>query len=314
MDAPRKSQRQRREEIRKKRLVRAEAARQRLAAPDVRGLGPDKPEPGARRIDGAVIADRVRLAALNNTYGELPEAYFDLGFACRDCGAEAVWTARQQRWWYEIVGASIHGRAVRCRDCRHALRRQRDNPGATRLSREVAQVRLLAEQYPGPEAWTILDAALTSKWTGVRGVAIEILGHWGTSDAMGRLWAIAKPVARASFGTAEHQDRRAVLRALSLWPSADIPEDWLEWLAEVPHGEALEVVRRLPPAMVEAHVEAALRMGDIDRLRLAIPLLQAVASPPRQDGLPQRLRDHPDAVVAAAARRAWPLADGCANK
>ncbi|EIJ42030.1 hypothetical protein BegalDRAFT_1128 [Beggiatoa alba B18LD] len=73
---------------------------------------------------GAVLANPLQLVH-NHTYSLLPHYYVDYPFTCRDCGAEAVWTAERQRWWYEVVKAHIHSTAVRCASCRHKLREQK---------------------------------------------------------------------------------------------------------------------------------------------------------------------------------------------
>lgn len=66
---------------------------------------------------GAVAVDPAQLAH-NNTYGLLPSFYIDTPFVCKDCGAHEIWSAKQQRWWYEIAKGPIDSRAVRCRPCR----------------------------------------------------------------------------------------------------------------------------------------------------------------------------------------------------
>lgn len=66
---------------------------------------------------GSVFADHAELAH-NNTYGPLPLFYMDRAFACRDCGTDQIWTAKQQKWWYEIGKGNIGSIAVRCRPCR----------------------------------------------------------------------------------------------------------------------------------------------------------------------------------------------------
>jgi hypothetical protein len=105
MDAPRKSGRQRREEIREKRRRRACAL---LAASEPPPPGPPP---------GAVAADPAELAHCN-TYGLLPLYYVDRAFTCRDCGSEELWTAKAQKWWYEVAKGNINSFAVRCRPCR----------------------------------------------------------------------------------------------------------------------------------------------------------------------------------------------------
>ncbi|BEP58265.1 zinc-ribbon domain-containing protein [Variovorax boronicumulans] len=111
-----KSNKQRRAEIKAHRLeraARAVALQQRQA--DARLL----------RAEGMVAADTALLAAHNNTYGPLPTFYVDKAFTCRDCGAQEVWTAKQQKWWYEVALGSIHSTAVRCRACRLGTARTR---------------------------------------------------------------------------------------------------------------------------------------------------------------------------------------------
>ena len=82
--------------------------------------------------EGAVAADLSQQAP-NNTYS--PRTYYvDQPFPCVDCGKGEVWTARQQKWYYEVAKGSIYGQAIRCRACRRkrreeaAAKRQRSLP------------------------------------------------------------------------------------------------------------------------------------------------------------------------------------------
>ncbi|HEX6591161.1 MAG TPA: zinc-ribbon domain containing protein [Moraxellaceae bacterium] len=109
MDAPRKSGRQRRLEIRERRRQRALAAQ----------TPPRDPESGWPL--GAVAADATALSH-NNTYGLLPLYYVDRAFDCRDCGSAELWTAKQQKWWYEEAKGHIDSTAIRCRPCRQIER------------------------------------------------------------------------------------------------------------------------------------------------------------------------------------------------
>ncbi len=72
----------------------------------------------------AVPANLARLAH-NSTYGLLPAYYVDRPLACRDCGSQELWTATQQKWWYEEIGGQINSVAVRCLPCRRAHQAQR---------------------------------------------------------------------------------------------------------------------------------------------------------------------------------------------
>jgi Probable zinc-ribbon domain len=110
-----KSNKQRRTEIKAKRLERAE----RLAQIP-------KQSPLVKLSPGMVIADHAQLSH-NNTYGFLPDLYADKPFVCRDCGAQEVWTAKQQKWWYEIAKGHIDSQAVRCRPCRVTERQRADD-------------------------------------------------------------------------------------------------------------------------------------------------------------------------------------------
>ncbi len=107
-----KSGKQRREEIK---------ARRRERAALLQGL--DRYAPLHELPLGAMPADLEQLTH-NNTYGLLPVFYVDRPFTCRDCGAGEVWTAKQQKWWYEVAKGHIDSVAVRCRPCR-ALERER---------------------------------------------------------------------------------------------------------------------------------------------------------------------------------------------
>jgi len=65
----------------------------------------------------SILSDHSKLAH-NNTYGPLPLFYVDKLVVCRECGTQEVWTAEQQKWWYEIAKGNISSIAVKCRSCR----------------------------------------------------------------------------------------------------------------------------------------------------------------------------------------------------
>ncbi len=98
------SGKQRRKEIMDKRRARMQ--------PQLRVSVYEFPKPS-----GAVAADPDQLRH-NTTCGAMPLFYLDQEFNCRDCGAEQIWTAKQQKWWYEIAKGNIDSTAVRCRPCR----------------------------------------------------------------------------------------------------------------------------------------------------------------------------------------------------
>ena len=112
-----KSGRQRRDEILSRRRLRAEAAMRFSIRPwSTVGIP-----------SGALLADQ-SLLLHDNTYGPRPLYYVDVSFSCVDCAKSEVWTAVQQKWWYEGAKAKIDSRANRCRECRRKrrLRRSQD--------------------------------------------------------------------------------------------------------------------------------------------------------------------------------------------
>lgn len=53
-----------------------------------------------------------------------PLFYQDISFHCKDCRKHVVWSATQQRWYYEIAKGSLLSRATRCRTCRKKHREE----------------------------------------------------------------------------------------------------------------------------------------------------------------------------------------------
>lgn len=73
----------------------------------------------------SVAADHSELVH-NNTYGPLPLFYVDKSFECRDCSAEEVWTAKSQKWWYEVAKGNIDSTAIHCHSCRVKRRKEKE--------------------------------------------------------------------------------------------------------------------------------------------------------------------------------------------
>ena len=78
---------------------------------------------GVELPEGAIAADLSEQAP-NNSYSP-PLYYVDQPFTCVDCGRDEVWTAQQQKWYYEVAKGTIYGTAVRCRTCREEVRAQK---------------------------------------------------------------------------------------------------------------------------------------------------------------------------------------------
>lgn len=59
--------------------------------------------------------------------------YRDSPFHCRDCGAESVWSAEEQCFWFERADGPRQSVAVRCTSCRRKLK-ERDTPKSSRAA------------------------------------------------------------------------------------------------------------------------------------------------------------------------------------
>ena len=90
---------------------------------------------------GAIEADHKELEH-NNTYGLLPLFYIDKCFSCKKCSSEEIWTAKQQKWWYETAKGHIDSTAVHCRRCRKLIREEK--------SKQKEHMKAMAEKERHP--------------------------------------------------------------------------------------------------------------------------------------------------------------------
>ena len=152
-----KSNKQRRAEINAKRLERAARIEAQLRAPN---------DGRRKRLVGSEPVDFDLLARLNNTYADLPSHYVDRSFNCRDCGEACVWTAKQQKWWYEIARGNINSTAVRCLACRRKHRAQVRNSsqgqGADLLGETVRWLRSVRAHKQDAATVARVEELLTS--------------------------------------------------------------------------------------------------------------------------------------------------------
>ncbi len=91
-----------------------------------RAAGAKRRQSEANLVIGKEIPVNLANLAPNNSYG-VPEfvtrgTYLDMPFKCKGCGKNEVWTAAQQKWWYESAKGFAYSTAVRCRACRKRLR------------------------------------------------------------------------------------------------------------------------------------------------------------------------------------------------
>lgn len=97
-----------------------------------------RPKNEHKRIEGIVEAgvrkgvieplDRSKIKS-KSVLPRIPDYYENKTFTCVDCGSKEVWTAKQQKWWYEQAGGEIETTAIRCRKCR---RKERDRRAKAR--------------------------------------------------------------------------------------------------------------------------------------------------------------------------------------
>jgi hypothetical protein len=120
--------RQRREAIK----IRRRGKRAALRAEEARVQAKLAARLEAARLKGHVLVNPANLAPTNSysTPDFIVRGYYvDRPFNCKDCGRAEIWSATQQKWWYESAKGDVWTVAVRCRPCR---RRERERRNAAR--------------------------------------------------------------------------------------------------------------------------------------------------------------------------------------
>src|SRR2546423_1175272 len=101
-----KSGRERRTEIKHRRSGKRAA----VEAEARRTLAKKEAVDRAKRLKGQVLVNVENLRP-TNSYGTPDfvkrEFYVDRSFQCKDCGKSEVWTATQQKWWYETAKGDV---------------------------------------------------------------------------------------------------------------------------------------------------------------------------------------------------------------
>ncbi len=72
----------------------------------------------------------------------IPLFYVDKEFCCKDCGQIEVWTAKRQKWWYEIAKGAFETTAVLCRACRDRRKHEKEA--------QKAHMKAVSERIPHP--------------------------------------------------------------------------------------------------------------------------------------------------------------------
>ena len=158
--------------------------------------------------------------------------YRDIEFTCVDCGTREVWTAAQQKWWYEEVGGLIESKAVRCKPCRaKADTRAHADDASARSSHELTRLRdhlqALGARPDDPAARAELEAALYCKWEGIQIIAGRALAGFGgeASRIVLRKWL--------SRACEDHPIYEAIVQHAAGAFAAVARADDLEWLIDL---------------------------------------------------------------------------------
>ncbi len=121
-----KSGRQRREEIQVRRIGKRAA----VQAEENRLREKQEAKKRAERLKGQVLVNPLNLRP-TNSYGTPTFVrrgfYVDMPFNCKQCGIPQVWSATQQKWWYESAKGDVWTVAVLCRQCRRQERERKEN-------------------------------------------------------------------------------------------------------------------------------------------------------------------------------------------
>lgn len=124
-----KSGKQRRLEIKEKRLKKAEINAGMI---DISNIN-DMPK-------GALLVNQARRAY--HYFDFIPQFYIDIAYNCRDCQSAEIWTAKQQKWWFEIAQGHNDSFAVQCRRCRKIIKDQK--------AEQKAHMEAMAQREPHP--------------------------------------------------------------------------------------------------------------------------------------------------------------------
>ena len=83
----------------------------------------------ARRMRGQVLVnpDNLRPTGSYGTPDFVARGfYLDRPFSCKHCGQPQLWTATQQKWWYESAKGDVWTIATLCRPCRARERARKE--------------------------------------------------------------------------------------------------------------------------------------------------------------------------------------------
>lgn len=303
-----KSSKSKRAEIKARRLERAKSTEDQLAAALDSPARNEIMERMIRQGLGIVQSDVAMLQRHNRSNPEfLPAFYKDIAFVCTNCGAHQLWTAKQQKWWYEVAGGPIYSGAKECRACR-LVRRQVKSKSLLHVM--TGRLYELGRSAPNAEARTEIEVALTSKWRGIRVTAIGVIGSWWRQcrehQDLDRLksWVEADT---HIFGEWPSQAASAARKAIA----ANMRESdggWaLNWLLQhSTDADILSLVRAVPQSLLASALSSmemrrTLHEDEAMASRLLKLLLASYDQSPEWDELARHLAASP--MISARSRQ-----------
>lgn len=84
-------------------------------------------EAQGRMVDGVAVPKGAIAADLSQqtpSFFQVRRFNRDKQFTCNDCGAAEVWTAEEQKWYFEEIKAHPASKPVRCAMCRKKRREE----------------------------------------------------------------------------------------------------------------------------------------------------------------------------------------------
>lgn len=103
-------------------------------------------------LSGKAPCNPQNLAAYNS-YGDpafvVRGYYVDVLFQCASCRKQEVWTATQQKWWYEVAKGSVESRAKLCNPCRKVERERKAEARRIHLGRKSHMTTAASLSSPG---------------------------------------------------------------------------------------------------------------------------------------------------------------------
>ena len=115
-----------------------------VRAEEIRAQAKHEAKAHAAQLKGQVLVNAANLHPTNSY--STPDFvargfYVDMPFACKACGQAQVWTAAQQKWWYESAKGDVWTLAVLCRPCRLRERKRKNAARGVHLEGLAKKVR-----------------------------------------------------------------------------------------------------------------------------------------------------------------------------